>query len=127
MERLGKFKDQTFAIMRIMVGLMFMAHGVQKLLGFPVEFPYPLNFMTGAAGGIELVAGALITIGFITRPAAFLASGMSAVGYWLMHGLNGFFPITNGGELIAIYCFVFLFIAANGAGIWSIDGQDKQS
>jgi putative oxidoreductase len=78
--------------------------------------------MLQAAGAIELIAGALIVIGLFTRPAAFVASGMSAVGYWVAHGSQGAFPIVNGGETIALYCFIFLFIATRGAGIWSVDG-----
>lgn len=118
---LDKYKNHTYAALRIMAGLMFMAHGVQKLLGFPVDFPYPLNPMSTTAGGIELVGGALIALGFLTRPVAFIASGMCAVGYWIAHGTQGLYPITNGGEIIALYCFIFLFIAANGPGIWSLD------
>lgn len=118
---LDKYKDHAYALLRIISGLMFMAHGVQKFFAFPTEFPWPLNPMTTAAGGIELIGGALIAIGFLTRPVAFLASGMCAVGYWTAHGLNGLSPIANGGEIIALYCFIFLFISTNGAGIWSID------
>jgi putative oxidoreductase len=76
--------------------------------------------MLTAAGAIEIVTGVLIIVGFFTRPAAFIASGMSAVGYWMMHGTQDFFPIVNGGETIALYTFIFLFIAAKGAGIWSL-------
>ncbi len=123
MQFLSKYSDHTYTLLRVMAGLMFMAHGVQKFFGFPAAFPWPLNPVTIGAGGIELVAGALIVLGFMTRPVAFLASGMSAVGYWMTHGSQGFFPITNGGETIALYCFIFLFIAANGAGKWSIDGE----
>ena len=118
---LEKFQDQSYAALRIAAGLMFLGHGVQKFFNFPVDFPYPLNPMLTAAAGIELVAGALIIAGFFTRPAAFIASGMSAVGYWMFHGLNGPYPISNGGEVIALYCFIFLFIATRGPGIWSLD------
>lgn len=123
MNSLKKFQEPAYALLRIMAGLMFMSHGLQKLFGFPTEFPYPLNPMTTAAGGIELIGGALIVIGLFTRPVAFLASGMCAVGYWMAHGMNGVFPIANGGELIALYCFTFLFIATCGAGIWSVDNR----
>ncbi len=122
---LSKFQDQAYALFRVMAGLMFMGHGVQKLFNFPVEFPFPLNPMTMAAGGIELVGGFLIFIGLFTRPVAFLASGMCAVGYWMAHGMNGFFPIANGGELIALYCFIFLFIATYGGGKWSVDNRKE--
>lgn len=121
MKFLEAYQGQAYALLRIVAGLLFLAHGVQKFLNFPVDFPYPLNPMLMAAGAIELVGGALIVIGLFTRPAAFVASGMSAVGYWMMHGSSGLYPITNGGEIIALYCFVFLFIAAKGAGMWSLE------
>jgi len=127
MKALSNFQGQAYALLRIMAGLMFMAHGVQKLFNFPVDFPFPLNPMTTAAGGIELVGGFLILIGLFTRPVAFLASGMCAVGYWMAHGMKGLYPITNGGELIALYCFVFLFIATQGGGMWSVDGRGKSN
>ncbi|WP_332818153.1 DoxX family protein [Sphingopyxis sp.] len=125
MKFLDGFGEQTYALLRIVAGLLFMAHGVQKFLGFPVAFPMPLNPMLYAAGTIEIVAGALIVIGLFTRPAAFIASGMAAVGYWVAHGSQGPYPIVNGGETIALYCFIFLFIATRGAGIWSVDGAKK--
>ena len=120
MKFLDGFTGQAYALLRIVAGLLFLAHGVQKFLNFPVAFPMPLNPMLQAAGVIELVAGGLIVIGLFTRPAAFIASGMSAVGYWMVHGSKDFFPIVNGGEAIALYCFIFLFIATRGAGIWSV-------
>lgn len=123
MNALEKYQDHAYALLRIVSGFLFMGHGLQKLLNFPVEFPYPLNPMSTAAGVIELVGGALIVIGLFTRPVAFLCSGMCAVGYWMVHGTNSLFPIANGGELIALYCFIFLFIATRGAGIWSVDNR----
>ncbi len=121
MSFLDRFQEPAYALLRIMAGAMFMGHGVQKFFNFPVEFPWPLNPMTTGAAAIELVGGALVIVGLFTRPAAFICSGMAAVGYWMVHGVNGFFPIANGGETIALYCFIFLFIAARGAGIWSLD------
>lgn len=115
--------EQAYALLRIVAGLLFLAHGVHKFFNFPEAFPYPLSPMLMGAAAIELVAGGLIAIGLFTRPAAFIASGMSAVGYWAVHGINGPFPIQNGGETIALYCFIFLFIATRGAGIWSVDGS----
>lgn len=117
------YKEQIYALLRIVSGLLFLQHGAQKLLSFPIEFPYPLDPMTIAAGSIELVGGALIILGLFTRPAAFISSGFAAVGYWMVHGSQGLYPISNGGELIALYCFIFLFIAANGSGIWSVDAK----
>lgn len=125
MKFLDRFGGQAYALLRIVAGLLFLAHGMQKFFNFPVAFPMPLNPMLHAAGTIELVAGVLIVIGLFTRPAAFIASGMSAVGYWVAHGNQSPYPIVNGGETIALYCFIFLFIATRGAGIWSIDGAKK--
>jgi putative oxidoreductase len=121
MRFLDKFTEQAYALLRIASGLMFMAHGVQKLFNFPIDFPWPLNPMTTAAAGIELIGGVLIVLGLFTRPVAFICSGMSAVGYWMAHGSQGLYPIANGGEIIALYSIIFLFIATRGAGIWSLD------
>ncbi|APW73262.1 MULTISPECIES: DoxX family protein [Sphingopyxis] len=121
MKFLDGYAEQAYALLRIVAGLMFLAHGVQKFFNFPTAFPMPLNPMLSAAGAIELVAGGLIVIGLFTRPAAFVASGMAAVGYWMVHGSKDIFPIVNGGETIALYCFLFLFVATRGAGIWSVD------
>ena len=126
MKFLDGYTEQAYALLRIVAGLLFLAHGVQKFLNFPVPFPMPLNPMLMTAGAIELVAGTMIVIGVMTRPAAFIASGMSAVGYWVAHGSQGPFPIANGGETIALYCFLFLFIATRGAGIWSADGAMRK-
>ena len=117
---------RAYALLRIVSGLLFLAHGVQKFFNFPVAFPYPLDPMLYAAGAIEIVAGALVVLGLFTRPAAFLASGMSAVGYWVAHGTQSPYPIVNQGETIALYCFIFLYIATRGAGIWSVDGARKK-
>ena len=118
---LDKYKEHTYALLRIMAGLLFLAHGIQKFFNFPTDFPWPLNPATMAAGGIEIVGGVLVILGLFTRPAAFICSGMSAAGYWMAHGSQGLYPIANGGETIVLYCFIFLFIAARGAGIWSLD------
>lgn len=126
MKFLDGFTEQAYALLRIVAGLLFLAHGVQKFFNFPAAFPMPLNPMLQAAGTIELVAGGLIVLGLFTRPAAFVASGMSAVGYWVAHGAQSPFPIVNGGETIALYCFLFLFIATRGAGIWSADAAMKK-
>jgi putative oxidoreductase len=125
MKFLDGFGEQAYALLRIVAGLAFLAHGVQKFLNFPVAFPMPLNPLLYAAGTIELVAGGLIVIGLLTRPAAFIASGMAAAAYWIAHGSQNPFPIVNGGEAAVLYCFLFLFIATRGAGIWSVDGAKK--
>ena len=118
------YAPQAYAVMRIVFGLLFMSHGLQKIFGLfggaPAEAP---AFVIYFGGGIELVTGALIAIGLFTRWAAFLAAGEMAAAYWMAHGTKAFHPIMNGGEMALLYCFAFLFIAAHGAGIWSADGD----
>jgi len=117
-----RFGDETYALLRIMTGLLFLWHGTQKLFGFPEPVPAGAPaFVIYVGGTIELVGGVLVAAGLFTRWAAFICSGMMAVAYWMAHGFNHFLPLVNRGELAVLYCFVFLFIAANGAGIWSAD------
>ena len=117
------FSSQSYALMRSVAGLLFLWHGAQKLFGVPVAMSYePPAYITYVAGPIELVGGLLIMVGLFTRWAAFLCSGLMAAAYWMAHGTKALFPIENGGELAALYCVLFLFISAQGAGIWSIDG-----
>ena len=116
------FSAQTYALMRIFMGLLFLCHGTQKLFDFPSPLSFEVTpFILYGAGSIECLGGLLIVIGLFTRWAAFVCSGLMATAYWMAHGMNAFFPIDNGGELAVIYCFVFLFISAYGAGIWSVD------
>ena len=118
------FSTQTYALMRMVTGFLFLWHGTQKLFSFPVAMPMELPaFVIYVAGPIELVGGFLVMIGFMTRWAALLCSGLMAVAYWMAHGTQGVFPLTNGGELAALYCFVFLFISAQGSGIWSVEAS----
>jgi putative oxidoreductase len=123
MERLlGRFAPQIFALLRIVAGLMFMLHGTQKLFVFPAgQGPVPIASLPGIAGLIELVCGFLIAIGLFASIAAFLASGEMAVAYFKVHAPQSFWPGVNQGELAVLYCFLFLYIAAHGAGIWSVD------
>jgi putative oxidoreductase len=129
-ELIGRFSAQTFALLRIIAGLMFAMHGSQKLLGWPPMPPGmagPLPPLMKVAGGIELVGGLLIAIGLFTGIAAFIASGEMAAAYFMGHASHGpFWPLENKGELAVLYCFVFLFIAAHGAGIWSIDNAMRR-
>jgi len=119
---LSRWQPQLLALLRIVTGLLFLEHGTSKFVAFPVPFPMqPLPPMLMAAGVIELVAGLLITIGLFTRLAAFIASGEMAVGYFMMHAPQGFWPLVNKGESAILFCFVFLYLAAAGAGAWSID------
>jgi putative oxidoreductase len=117
----ASWSDKLLSVLRIVAGLAFMEHGLSKFFGFPMPFPAPLNPMLTAAGVIELVGGGLLVIGLFTRPAAFIASGMCAVGYFMAHFPKSFFPAVNGGETIVLYCFVFLYLAAAGGGAWSAD------
>jgi putative oxidoreductase len=115
---------QTHALLRIVVGFLFVCHGTQKLLGWPIPMPAEyLNPLIYTAGAIELVGGALVMVGFFTGWAAFICSGQMAAAYWIGHGTKALFPIENQGELAVIYCFVFLFFSAHGAGIWSVDAS----
>ena len=124
MKFLDKFQEQAYALLRIVSGFTFLWHGAQKFFNFPIEFPYgPLSPLMTAAGTIELLGGALIMVGLFTQPVAFLCSGTMAAAYWMAHGMENFFPIANGGELAALYCFIFLFIATRGAGSWSLDSK----
>jgi putative oxidoreductase len=116
-----RFGGETYALMRIVTGFLFLWHGSQKLLGFPQAAPDAPAFILYVAGPIELIGGTLVAIGLCTRWAAFLCSGLMASAYWMGHGTKHIFPLLNGGELAALYCFVFLFLAAHGAGMWSVD------
>jgi putative oxidoreductase len=111
------------SVLRIVVGLLFLEHGTGKLLGFPIltgldQMPHGLLLFTGA---MELIGGALILIGFLTRPVAFVLSGFMAVAYFLAHFPHSFFPALNFGEPAVLFCFVFLYFAASGPGPWAID------
>lgn len=117
------YENQTYALLRIVSGFIFLLHGSQKLLGFPGD-PMGGGYVKYVAGGIELVGGALIMIGLFTSPAAFLASGLMAAAYWMAHfSAENYLPIMNGGDAAVLYCFVFLYLAAKGDGIWSIGGK----
>lgn len=109
--------------LRIVTGLLFLQHGLPKLFGIlgrdtPAEFPS----LFWVAGVLEVFGGALIALGFLTRPVAFVLAGEMAVAYFYAHLPQGFWPVMNGGELAALYCFVYLFFAANGGGAFSLDG-----
>ncbi|HEY5949976.1 MAG TPA: DoxX family protein [Kofleriaceae bacterium] len=124
----ARLETLSYAALRIVAGFMFLWHGSQKLLGFPGNQAAPELFSQMWFGGIiELIGGAMIALGLLTRPAAFLASGTMAVAYIQFHwkGALGvdFLPLVNRGEAAVLYCFVFLFICIRGAGPISIDRQ----
>jgi putative oxidoreductase len=126
MERvLGRFGPQLYALMRIVAGLLFACHGAQKLFGVLGGQQAPLASQFGLAGVIELVGGLMIAIGFMTGTVAFIASGEMAYAYFTAHMPRGGLPIQNGGELAVLYCFVFLYIASRGAGVWGVDKRTR--
>lgn len=123
MEFMKAREAETYALMRIVIGFLFLWHGVQKLFGWPQPMPPDVPaVIIWTAGPLELFGGILVMIGLFTRPVAFVMSGLMACAYWMAHGTKALLPSMNGGELAAIYCFVFLFISARGSGIWSLDG-----
>jgi putative oxidoreductase len=110
--------------MRIVVALIFMQHGAQKLFGFlapPEAATPPLLSLMGLAGVLEFFGGLLVVLGLFTRPAAFILSGQMAVAYFMVHAPNGFWPLQNKGDLAMLWSFVFLYLAAVGGGEWSLD------
>ena len=118
---MSRFAPQLYAVLRIVAGLLFAMHGTQKLLGWPGGTEPVGDAIMKLGGVIELVTGLLIAIGLFTGLAAFIASGEMAVAYFWKHAPNGFWPILNHGEDAVLYCFLFLFMAAYGSGIWSVD------
>ena len=130
MERfLAGYASQAYALLRIVVGLLFFCYGAQKVFGLFGGIggaPVPLASLLGVAGVLELILGALVTVGWLAGYAAFLASGEMAAAYFIAHFPQGFLPIQNHGEAAVFYCFVFLYMATQGAGIWSIDGAKEK-
>ena len=118
---LGRLEPPFFFLLRLVSGLLFACHGAQKLFGVLGGHRVPYLSQSGLAGFIELTCGILIAVGLLTRIAALIASGEMAVAYFQVHAPRALFPIVNQGELMVLYCFLFLFIAAHGAGKFSID------
>lgn len=123
-----KFSPCLLSLLRIIIAILFMQHGGQKLFEFPPGgHKAELGSLMGVGGILELVGGALILVGFLTRPVAFILSGEMAVAYFKFHAGGGFWPLQNHGELAVIYCFVFFYLAAAGAGPLSIDALRKKA
>lgn len=116
---LQSWKPELLGLMRIAFGVTFLEHGTQKLFAFPVHPParlaFPLLIFTGI---LETAGGILVTLGISTRITAFVLSGEMAIGYWWMHARNSIYPIANGGEVMVLYSFAFLYLAAAGGGKW---------
>jgi putative oxidoreductase len=125
MKWLEYYTNESYALLRIVAGLLFAFHGMQKILGVFSDFSPPMFSQLWVGGLIELVGGLAVAVGFQTRLAAFLCSGTMAVAYfqfhWKFQGGAEFFPAINKGELAVVYCFLFLFLACRGAGKWSLD------
>ena len=148
---LESFSPYLLSVLRVMAGLLFLEHGMTKILGFPPsnmpasaghsqdntvmsyfgigsahfafysDFHFPPLTMLGFSGVLEFVGGILLVLGLFTRLTAFILSGEMAFAYFMVHAHNNFFPLVNKGELAVLYCFVFLYLAAAGGGPWSID------
>ncbi|AOF98728.1 doxX family protein (plasmid) [Blastomonas sp. RAC04] len=122
----ASWTPRLHAVLRIVLAILFIAHGMVKLFAFPegaLPGQVPLFSLFGIAGLLELFGGAAILLGVFTRPVACLLSGQMAVAYFMVHAPQGFYPVLNGGELAIIYCFAFLYLSAAGAGPWSIDAR----
>jgi putative oxidoreductase len=121
----NEWQPRALSIVRIMAGLLFMQHGLNKLFDFPptpTHAPYDLfTLVPGVAGALEALGGLLLLLGLFTRPVAFLLSGEMAIAYFRAHAPRSFFPFLNGGDLAVLYCFVFLYFAVAGGGVWSLD------
>lgn len=120
---IADWTPRLLSVLRVAAALLFIEHGLQKWLEFPAPRPSPtiLWSLGGVAGLLELFGGLLLLLGLYTRPVAFVLSGLMAFAYFIAHAPRGFWPILNGGELAALYCFVFLYLAAAGGGPWSVD------
>lgn len=124
---LSQYSPQALAVLRIVTALLFIEHGTQKLLDFP---PSAMPAAEGGmatlmlvAGILETFGGLLILIGLLTRPVAFVLSGMMAVAYFMAHAPQGFYPVNNMGDAAILFCFVFLYLVFAGPGAWAIDRE----
>jgi putative oxidoreductase len=132
-ETLAAWTPRALSVLRIIAGLLIIQHGMGKIIGFPVYPAYAnvqLMSLSGAAGVIELIGGALLILGLWTQPVAFILSGELAFAYFIGHMFKAapvFHPLLNGGTLAALYCFTFLYLSTAGAGPWSLDASMKKA
>ena len=127
-DTLDRWSPYALAVLRIVTALLFMEHGTQKLFGFPQppSWGMPAAFaLTWYAAVLEVVGGALIAIGFLTRPVAFILSGLMAFAYWIAHGPKSFYPLLNGGEPALLFCFIFFYLFFAGPGAFALDNRSK--
>lgn len=128
MDALNRYAPQMRSVLRIVAALIFVAHGTQKILGFPAsEMSPPAFSIFWTAGIIELITGTLLILGLLSRPAAFLASGQMAVAYWMVHAPQSPFPVLNHGDAAILFCFVFLYLVFAGPGPWSLDARMRKT
>jgi putative oxidoreductase len=127
MHFLNRLADPFYCIMRLVVGLMFACHGLDKIFGTFAGKTEALPPLMMVGGWLEIICGFLIALGLLTRVAAFVGSGEMAVAFFMMHAPKGFIPYVNKGELAVVYCFVFFYIFLRGPGRWSIDALIKRS
>ncbi len=123
-DRLSAYSPQALAVLRIMTGLLFLEHGTQKMFNFPpptTPAPAGMDTIMLVTSVFEVVGGLLIVVGFLTRPVAFILSGMMAVAYFMAHAPQNFFPVNNMGDAAILFCFIFLYLFFAGPGAWSID------
>jgi putative oxidoreductase len=125
-----RYAPYLLALLRVVAALLFLEHGLAKLVGFPVGAPpgpQPVMSMLGIGAIVEVITGVLVLLGLFTRPAALIASGQMAIGYWMFHAPASFYPAINGGDAAVLFCFLFLYIAAAGPGAFSVEGLFRKS
>jgi putative oxidoreductase len=118
---LRELQPHIYALMRMIVGFLVLWHGTEKLFSFPVAPKQVAPFMLYVAGSIDLIGGVLVMVGLFAGWAALILSGLKFLTYWMFHGTNALLPMQNGGELSALYCVIFLYIATEGSGVWSVE------
>ena len=128
MVSLNAWEPRALSVLRIVTSLLFLEHGTQKLFGFPPGGHQGVSFtsLAGLSGVFELVGGALLLLGLLTRPVAFILAGMMAYAYWFVHFPQGPYPVNNGGDGAILFCFIFLYLIFAGPGPWSVDAMRRR-
>ncbi|HWL58887.1 MAG TPA: DoxX family protein [Paracoccus sp. (in: a-proteobacteria)] len=122
---LNGLQSYAIALLRIVAGLLYLEHGTQKLLNFPVPGPGTLSTLLLVSAGLEIVGGLMIILGLFTRPVAFILSGHMAFAYFLVHAPQSPYPAANGGDAAVLFCFVFLMLVTTGPGALALDGRSR--